>query len=285
MGEDPEDSKGLSLPLRLFYARSGGSGDAMRERARERQIAEHVNRRRENGGRPSPRARGLSRVDIVDAAVTIADAEGTEAVSMRRIAKDLQMGVMSLYWYVGSKEELHRLMLETVTAEIEVGDPSGDWRSDLTGYAYNTRAALHRHPWAIDYLGGGPPTGPTDARNTDRLIGTLDGLGLDVSTVMWILMTLGTYVVGAALREIQEMRWQRAFDETMAGMTEAEIDTAYGEFEREIRAHGRYPHLAKIMDTGLDPDAPETRDERFEFGLSCLLDGFAARIKEPGSRS
>jgi hypothetical protein len=84
--------------------------------------------------------------------------------------------------------------------------------------------------------------------------------------------------VGATLREIQEMRWQRAADEAMAGLTEAEIAEVNDEFERQIRGYGRYPHLVRILDTGLDPDAPETRDERFEFGLSCLLDGFAARI-------
>ena len=63
--------------------------------------------------------RGLSRADIVDVAVAIADAEGTEAVSMRRIARDLRVGAMSLYWHVESKEELHQLMLDTVQAEIE----------------------------------------------------------------------------------------------------------------------------------------------------------------------
>jgi Tetracyclin repressor-like, C-terminal domain len=63
-------------------------------------------------------------------------------------------------------------------------------------------------------------------------------------------------------------------------MTEAEIAGAYDEFDRRIRGSGRYPHLAKILDAGIDPDAPETRDERFEFGLSCVFDGIAARIKD-----
>ena len=171
-------------------------------------------------------------------------------------------------------------MLEVVQAEIEAAEPSGDWRADLSVYVRNTRAAVHRHPWAIDYIGAGPPTGPHTARNADRLIAALDGLGLDATTLMWILMTLGTYVMGAVLREIQEVRWHRGSAEVMAGMTEAEIDQAYAEFDRRVREPGRYPHLTKIMDSGVDPDAPETRDERFEFGLSCLLDGIAARIRK-----
>jgi hypothetical protein len=139
---------------------------------------------------------------------------------------------------------------------------------------------MHRHPWAIDYIGAGPPSGPSDARNADRLIAALDGLGLDVMTAVWILMTVSTYVIGAALREIQEMRWERAAAETVSGMAEDDIAEAFAEFDRRVRESGRYPHLVKVLEAGIDPDAPETRDERFEFGLSCVLDGIAARIKE-----
>jgi AcrR family transcriptional regulator len=279
MGENLEGDEGPFLPIRLFYAGGGDDRRARQERARERQIAEQVSRRREHGGRPAARARGLSRADIVDIAVAIADAEGTGAVSMRRIAKDLQVGVMSLYWHIESKEDLHQLMLETVQAEIEAAEPSGDWRADLAAYARNTRVAMHRHPWAIDYIGAGPPSGPNDARNADQLVAALDGLGLDAVTTLWALMTVSTYVIGAALREIQEMRSQRVAEEAMSGMAEDDVAEVFAEFDRRIRGAGRYPHLAKLLDAGIDPDAPETRDERFEFGLSCVLDGIAARIK------
>jgi AcrR family transcriptional regulator len=280
MGEDREDYEGPFLPMRVFYAEGADGPRARRERNRERQIAEHIGRRREHGARPEPRARGLSRADIVATAVAIADAEGTEAVSMRRIAKDLRVGVMSLYWYIESKEDLHLIMLQAVQAEIEAPEPSGDWRADLAVYARNTRAAIHRHPWATDYIGAGPPTGPNDARNADRLIAALGGCGLDVTTTIWALMTVSTYVMGAALREIQEKRWERAAAGAAAEMTEDEIAESFAEFDRRVRGSGRYPYLAKVLDTGIDPDAPETRDERFEFGLSCVLDGIAARIKE-----
>jgi AcrR family transcriptional regulator len=280
MGEDQEDDDGPFLPGRLFHA---GTGDdarrARQERARERQIAAQVSRRKEQGGRPTARTGRLVQSDIVDAAVAIADAEGTAAVSMRRIAKELRVGVMSLYWHIESKEQLHQLMLETVQAEIVAADPSGDWRADLSGYARDTRAAMHRHPWAIDYVGAGPPSGPNDARNADQLFAALDGLGLDIKTMVWALMTVSTYVMGAALREIQEIRWQRAADETMSGMAESDVAEMFAEFDRRVHSAGRYPHLVKILDAGIDPDAAETRDERFEFGLSCVLDGIAARIK------
>ena len=97
MGEEQADDEGPFLPGRLFYAGASDNRRARQERARERQIAANVSKRREHGGRPASRARRLDRSDIVDAAVAIADVEGTEAVSMRRIAKELQVGAMSLY--------------------------------------------------------------------------------------------------------------------------------------------------------------------------------------------
>ena len=202
---------------------------------------------RKQGTQPSPRARGLSREGIVAAAVALADSEGAEAVSMRRIARDLRVGAMSLYWYVSSTAELHQAMTEQVQAESEMPEPSGDWRADLRRYAATAREALLRHPWAIDFLGAGPPSGPQDARNADRLAGAFEGTGADAKATMWAAMTLGTYVMGAALREVQETRWRQA-------------------------------GYAAEAASGFDPDAPEARDERFEFGLGIVLDGIEARF-------
>jgi AcrR family transcriptional regulator len=285
VGEDEEDDSPF-LPARLFYGGTAFGPRSWHDRFHERQDAERASKQKEQWqakgrrppGYPERRAGGLSRADIVDVAVAIADAEGTEAVSMRRIARDLRVGAMSLYWHVDSKEELHRLMLETVHAEIEAVPPSGDWRADLAAYASNSRAALLRHPWAIESVNTGPPTGPNDAGNAERLLGTLDLLGLDVKTKMWILTTLGTYVMGAALREVQEQRWHRTVNEKTAAMTEEELAARYAEFEAQIRGSGRYPQIAKILDANFDPDAPETSDERFWFGLGLVLDGIDAAI-------
>jgi AcrR family transcriptional regulator len=256
-------------------------GTGGRETGRDRRLASQAERRRAQGGRPAPRARGLSQADIVTAAVALADAEGREAVSIRRIARDLRVGPMSLYWHVSSTSELHQLMIDQVQAETEVPDPSGDWRADLRGYALSARAALLHHPWAIDFLGAGPPSGPRDARNADRMFGLLDGLGLDLQTTVWALMTVSTYVLGAALREIQEIRWHQAAAEAENGMTEEALDAVQQQLEQDVLGSGRYPHLARLLQRGFDPDAPGTRDQRFEFGLGCLLDGIAARL--PGT--
>src|SRR5215472_11802211 len=220
------------LPLRPLL---GGTPRDRRERERERGIAERVDRHREHWGQPPRRIRGLSRADIVSTAIAIADADGTDAVSMRRIAREMRAGAMSLYWYVSSKEELHQLMLQRVQAESEAPMPSGDWRADLRTYALNTRAALLRHPWAIDYLGSGPPSGPSDARNMERLISAFDGLELDIERIVYIVLARGTYVLGAALREVQEIRWQAHGAALTAGWSEGEIAELFGEFNRRVR--------------------------------------------------
>ncbi len=275
MREDDEDED-LFAPLRPL---AGDSPRSRRDRARERGIAGRADRRRDHDGQPPRRVSGLSRADIVATAIAAADAEGTQAVSMRRIARELRVGAMSLYWYVSSKEELHQLMLEAVQAESEAPEPTGDWRADLRTYARNARAALLRHPWAIDFLGSGPPSGPRDARNAERMIAAFDGLGLDTPVIMYATMTLGTYVLGAVLREVREIRWHCHAAEVTADWTESEVQAFLDEFGRRIRESGRYPHLAGLIEAGFDPDSPGSRDERFEFGLDCVLDGIAARLR------
>ncbi len=266
-----EDPWAVLPPFRL-------SARERREREREQRIHAHVSRHREQGHQVPRRAQGLTRDEIVATAITIADAEGVDAISMRRIARELNVGVMSLYWYVASKEELHDLMLEAFEAEIAVPEPSGDWRADLSNFAHSTRAVMLRHPWVVDFKGFRPPSGPNDAQNAERMFASLDPLGVDTMTVVKVTMAIGTYVLGAVLREIKEIQFQRETEQAMAGMTEEEITAVRDEFARRLTESDRYPHLARFVEDDIDPDSPETRDERFEFGLACLLDGIAARL-------
>jgi hypothetical protein len=177
-----------------------------------------------------------------------------------------------------SKEELLDLMLDTVEGDRETPEPSGDWRRDIQDVARAVRDSLHRHPWLMDFIGGRPPVGPKSLRNVERTLGYFDGLGLDMRLAIDVATTVGTYVMGAVLREVQEHNSQTYAEQTLAELTEAERDKVIGEFTERVRATGRYPHLAELMSAGYDPDAAETRDARFEFGLDCLLDGIEARI-------
>jgi AcrR family transcriptional regulator len=255
-----------------FLAYRPGDRRAERLRAHAREDAK---RRQQH---PPRRAAALSREEIVRAAMSVADAEGPDAISMRRIARELNSGTMSLYWHIRSKEELLDLMIDAVSGEAGAPEPSGDWRTDLRAIATATRAALHRHGWAVNFMGGRPPAGPKSLRNIERSLGALDGLGLDKATAMTILMAVSTYVLGAVLRELQEMNGERYLAEQFAHVSEAEKEAVLAEFTERIRGAGRFPHMVAMMAEGIDPDAAETREERFEFGLGCLLDGIAARV-------
>ena len=102
-----------------------------------------VPERQGRGPRPA-----YSRAQITEAAVRIADAEGLDAASMRRIAADLGTGAMSLYRYVPSRDDLIELMVDHVLLEAGIPDrPTGDWRADLTLVAENTRRIWRAHPW------------------------------------------------------------------------------------------------------------------------------------------
>jgi len=275
--EQAREAHALSREARAQAREVRARAREQRELARERRIAEHVSRDKERRlTQPPLRARGLTRAEIVDAAIAVADAEGTEAVTMRRIARELGVGAMSLYWHVSSKDELQMLMLDAV--QPAAPELSGGWRADLAAFARITRQGMLRHPWAIDYLITGPPVGPNETRNTDRLLAVLDGIGLDTKTAAWVGMTIATYVAGAVVREIQEIRWHQDYALTLAAMTAEEAEKLRLHWEKAHGDPAKYPHMARLMAEQIDPDSPETRDERFEFGLDCLLDGIAARF-------
>jgi AcrR family transcriptional regulator len=224
------------------------------------------------------RAAALSRDEIVRVAIQVADAEGAEAISMRRIARELNAGTMSLYWHIASKEELLDLMIDAVLGGLELGEPSGDWRRDMRDLARVNRANLHQRPWMMDFMGGRPPAGPKSLRNIERALASFDGLGLAPSDAIDIVTAIGTYVLGAVLREIQEHNNDSFREQQLADLTEAERQQAMTDFADRIRATGRFPRLMALIDDDIDPDSAQTRDARFEFGLDCLLDGIAARI-------
>jgi AcrR family transcriptional regulator len=218
----------------------------------------------------------LSRAEIVDAAIAIADAEGSDAISMRRIAQVLRAGTMSLYWHVVNKDQLLDLMQDALMAEITVPEASGDWRADVRQLARNIRGMLMRHRWVMDFIGGRPPLGPNTLLHLEGTLGMLDEPGLDLLTVMQILETVQTYVMGAVLRELRELRFQR--DEEAAGITEEAWQPAQEAWRNQLAADGRFTRVVEFIDENIDPDAEETRDERFEFGLDCVIDGIAAKI-------
>lgn len=222
--------------------------------------------------RPEPADRPalapLSRELIVRAAIELADTDGLDAVSLRKVAAALDVGPMRLYGYIDTKEELLDLMVDAVYSEIRAtGD---DWREILTSQAEATRRAAHRHEWFADLLGGRPQLGPNTLASGNAVAA---GMGeVDLTTVVPAIAALNAYVVGAVRREITERRAERA-----SGMNQRQWQVALGPYLMRTFATGRFPALSAIVHDGphLDPD------ETFRTGLDFLLDGIAAHIQRP----
>jgi AcrR family transcriptional regulator len=231
---------------------------------------------RRDAGHDRARPR-LSREEIVDAAIAIADAEGADALSMRRIAQVLRAGTMSLYWHVSGKEHLLDLMRDVLMAEVAVPEPTGDWQADLRTYAVNSRNMLRRHLWLMDFVGGRPPLGPATLLGIEAMLTVLDVLPVSSDVHFRILESVNTYVTGTVLREAQEIRTQQAEQQAEAEY-QGDIPAERAAWRNRLDVTGLFPRFVRFLDQGIDPDAPETTDARFEFGLDCLLSGIAARL-------
>ncbi len=141
----------------------------------------------------------------------------------------------------------------------------------------NCRNLLRRHLWLMDFVGGRPPLGPTTLLGIEAMLTVLDVLPVSSDVHFRILEAVNTYVTGTVLREAQEIRAQQAERQAEAGY-QGDIPAERAAWRTRLDATGALPSVCPFPDQGVDPDAPETTDARFEFGLDCLLSGIADRL-------
>jgi AcrR family transcriptional regulator len=227
---------------------------------------------------PASRRPAHTRADIARAAVEIADSEGFEAVSMRRVAQRLGAGTMTLYHYVRNKEELVALMSDQVMEEVVLpaGELAEHWRDALTQIANRSRDAFRAHHWIFERFGDGHP-GPNGMRHFEQSLQAVAGLELDRELIFELIGQVDDYVFGYALREQQERE-----EHERGGWPPEVLDF----FQREIDT-GRYPLIARFLGDDVDAaveDIAEFLNQpgRFERGLDRLLDGIEAEV-EPNS--
>jgi len=230
---------------------------------------------------PSPPARARSvrsgagranRERILESAIAIADAEGIAAVSLRRIAVNLNVSTMSLYRGIANKDDLLVGMMDTLMgAEAWPATPPRGWRAQLEYIAYRQWRGYQSHPWLAQIVSlTRPQLAPNAMRHTEWTLRAIDGYGLDATTRLYIVLTLFGHVRGAATGLESEQQAERDtgidIDEWMRVH-----DTRFA----PVIQSGRFPHLAKL-DNNADVDFD--LGTLFEFGLTRLLDGFAALI-------
>lgn len=228
--------------------------------------------------RPEPATRQprFSRDQIAAAALAIADAEGFEAVSMRRIAAALGAGTMSLYRYIETKADLLALIDDALLADTLVpGELPADWREALVLVARQTRSAYLPHPWAVQVLQGRPAAetaiaGPNGLRHFEQSLAALDSAPLDPAAKLDLLAIVDDYVFGHLLHAAEIAARTRG----AAGGHDAAA-----EFVRAQLATGEFPRLSALAGApgGHELGGFDRLDERFERGLRLLVDGIAAQ--------
>ena len=263
--------------------RAGGMVARAIERA-ERAGQDAAGGRGEGGDEPEPliwfrqepasRRPAHTRADIARAALEIADAEGFDAVSMRRVAQKLGAGTMTLYHYVRNKDELVALMSDAVMAEVVVpeGELSDDWRTALTEIANRSHDAFKAHHWVFQKISDDGVPGPNGMRHFEQSLQAVAGLGLDREQTFEVIGQVDDYVFGYSLREVQEA------EEQEHGWSPAVIDF----FKREL-ATGEYPLIHEFFGDDFETTFEEVMafmsdEDRFHRGLKRLLDGIEAEF-------
>jgi AcrR family transcriptional regulator len=236
---------------------------------------EHTDVRRgaTNGRSPRGPQPAYSRDQIAAMAVKIADAEGLEAVSMRRTAAELGSGTTSLYRYITKKDELLDLMSEAVLDTERLPQPSGSWRADLRKIAYHIRAMTLRHPWTIGISTFRSAMGPNTLRCLELTLSVIDNLGLDIDEMLVISNTLFTFTRGYAAGEIAEVEASRR-----SGLNREQWMRSRVEHTQAILRTGKYPMFARVVKDARAPHDPDAAEHGFAMGLEHLLNGIEARV-------
>ncbi|QKW07070.1 TetR/AcrR family transcriptional regulator C-terminal domain-containing protein [Streptomyces sp. NA04227] len=202
-----------------------------------------------------------TREAIITAAVAVADAEGLDAVTMRRVAAEVGAGVMSLYSYAPDKETLLELMVDHVSGELPTADAAtGDWRADLKTIGRLQRAHMLRHPWLPAALATRRTPGPNTLAFLERALAALRPTGLDGAAKLEIFAQLTAFVAGHVAHEV-----------TQAAVAESPARAAaQARYLAAVAADGRHPELAEALAAPGRAVTPEATFTRF---LNRLVNG------------
>ena len=224
------------------------------------------------------RVPGYSRAQIAKAAIAVADAEGLEAASMRRVAGEIGASPMSLYRYVRNKDELHLLMADEALHQDWrhwEGMPEPGWERTLRRTANNLRRLVLAHPWWAEVMTRGPIFGPTIMRMVEATMAGLDGLGLDIDEMMDVAGIVRTFAVGHAQQEAHEARAMTA----VGADNHANMHPAWHPYVMSLIDSGELPYVRRIV---LDARTPHESDPQvlFDRALGRIIAGIAATLPE-----
>jgi AcrR family transcriptional regulator len=214
--------------------------------------------------RDRPAKAPLSENAIVDAALAITHAEGLDAVTMRRVAAELDSGAASLYVYIRNRDELLRAMMDRVAGTVPPVTPEPErWREQVHDLMSGFRDALEAHPGLASVLTGEPPTTENALAGAESLLGILLAGGIASQDASWAVDIL-MLIVTATANEADVRR---------AAGSAAEADV----FRIRDTFAGLPPTRFPLLVGHASELVAGTGDERFRFAVDTFLDGLAAR--------
>jgi AcrR family transcriptional regulator len=206
---------------------------------------------------------------VLGTAVNLADEEGLENLSMRKLARRLGVEAMSLYNHIPGKERLLDGMVDRVFDEIEPPAPDRPWRDEMRSRAISTHAALRRHPWAVGLMEARPNPGESSLRLHDSVLACLRHAGFSTEAAIHAYSVQDAYIYGFALQE-----------RTLALDTRDEWKALAN---RNLREYGPalddYPSLAEVQHHIAKHGF--SKEEEFLFGLDLILNGLEQRLATP----
>lgn len=226
-------------------------------------------------------AQGLSVDAVVVAAIIVADQEGLEAVTMRRVAQGLGVAPMTLYTYVPGKAELLDLMLDMTYEWMSRADVAGgSWRERLFAVAEENRALYEAHPWVASVSTVRPPLGPGLMAKYEHELCAFEGLGLS-DVQMDASLTFLLSFVQACARGDSDTRTARQD----SAIDDAEWWAANAPLLSRVFDERRYPTAARVgAAAGAAHGSAYSPEHAYKFGLERVLDGLAALVDGSGIR-
>lgn len=214
--------------------------------------------------------RPLSRARILQVALRRADAEGIEALSMRKLAQDLGVKAMSLYNHVANKEDIIDGMVDLIVSEIELPSLDVDWQTAMRQRSASAHSALLRHPWATMALVSRVNVGPAMLRYVDATLGCLVEAGFTYPLADYVWNAIDNHVYGFTL---QALNFPFEADE---------YATAAQDYVAMLPP-AQYPYLNQLTRHVIDGRHDGLHN--FEFGLNILLKGFEELRQTPDTDS
>jgi AcrR family transcriptional regulator len=212
---------------------------------------------------PKPREEArvpLSRERVLRTAIDLADAGGLETLTMRRLAQELGVEAMSLYYYVANKDAILNGIADIVEGEIDLPAPGGNWRAEIRKTSISAYEILTRHPWAAGLILSVSEVSGSRLAYMNSILGTFRQAGFSPAQTDHAYHAVESHIMGFTMWEV--------------GMnlgTREDLARLATTFLERLNA-AEYPHIVEHVEQHLRPRDP-TDEGEFAFGLDLILDG------------